>query len=87
MRRHDAGHNLRSAKSFFQTVRRCHALRNLLPGKKEQIHPVGGNGFVDFLFIRPEPNIVSAFPSQDDCESSAPGASADYGDLAHPRLN
>src|SRR5208337_5186107 len=94
LRGHNADDDLRGLERDVQIAGRCNRFWHDEARQKALVDPSSCNALGNFRFVGPEPDmvpdigpgIVSPFTSQDDCQSSAPGACADDGNAAHGRV-
>src|SRR5208282_766323 len=86
LRGHDADHDFCAIERGVQVAGRRNRFGQEEPRQEAFVDSASCDAFGNFRFVRPEPDLVCPFTSQDDCQSSAPGARADDGNTAHGRV-
>src|SRR5271157_1383289 len=86
LRGHDADDDFGIRERAGQIIRRRDRLRQLEAGQKALVDLAAGNTLANLWLVGPEPDGVRSLASQNDGQPGAPGARADDGNPAHPRL-
>ena len=82
VRRHDGKHGRSTFERLAERVRRLDARRQLDAGHEERVFAPGADAPNDFLFVGPEPHVVTEIGERQR-KSRAPVAGADDGDFFH----
>src|ERR1700735_2113013 len=83
LRRHDADDDFGVGERGGEIVCGRDGIRNLTAGKKSLVHVAVRDRFTDFGFVRPEPDAMRTFASENNGEARAPCSAADDCDLTH----
>src|SRR5271155_2036627 len=86
LRRHHADYDGGAVKCFSQVRARSYTRRDRLARKKLLVDALPHDAFANFLFVSPQPDLVSLLAAQHDRKRRTPGSRANDRDLAHARF-